>query len=122
MGHGMGGGSSNGSAQGGNGSDGAVGNNEREVDASMDSGSAMGRIAQGKRDRQEREGSAKARHLAEAKKSGQHINNDAHGDAVSAAAKLAKSEHDGDTVGSDVRAVAHRKTSGRQYGMTGAMR
>ena len=44
------------------------------------------------------------------------MNNDAHGDAVSAEAKLAKSEHDGDTVGSDVRAVAHTRTSGKTHG------
>jgi len=44
------------------------------------------------------------------RKHGDHVDRDAHGDAVSAEAHLAKSEHDGDKVGEDVRAVAHDKT------------
>jgi hypothetical protein len=43
-------------------------------------------------------------------KHGGHMDRDAHGDAVSSEAHLAKSEHDGDKVGEDVRAVAHDKT------------
>lgn len=43
-------------------------------------------------------------------KHGDHNDRDAHGDAVSAEAHLAKSEHDGDKVGEDVRAVARDKT------------
>ncbi len=42
-----------------------------------------------------------------------HVNNDAHGDAVSAAAKAARLDHDGDKVGADVRVVAHDRTLGK---------
>lgn len=41
---------------------------------------------------------------------GNSVNNDVHGDDVSGAAHAAKLNDDGDTVGSDVRSVAHVKT------------
>jgi hypothetical protein len=57
----------------------------------------------------------RAAHGATNRAGGKDSNNDAHGDAVSAAAKAAKLDHDGDTVGSDVRAVAHNKTLDRTH-------
>jgi hypothetical protein len=92
------GGSSNGSA--------GMSSSDRAVDISPDSGSALGQIAQAKRDRQER---AAAKLAASSKSSS--VSSDAHGKAVSAEAHLAKSENDGDTVGEDVRAVAHDKST-----------
>jgi hypothetical protein len=40
------------------------------------------------------------------------VDNDAHGDAVSAVARLARTENDGDTVGADVSAVAKDNSHG----------
>jgi len=82
---------------------GMTNSSDRAVDEGPDSGSAAGLIAQNRRDAQERAAARQARAAASA--------NNAHGAAVSAEAKLARSENDGDTVGQDVRAVARDRST-----------
>jgi hypothetical protein len=103
IGHGVGG-SSNGSA--------GASSSDRAVDVGFDSDTALGRLAQARQDRQER---AAAKQLAA---SGKGNGANAHGKAVSAEAHLAKSENDGDTVGEDVRAVAHDKSTLKSHTKT----
>jgi chorismate synthase len=115
VGGGMGNGNGNGSINGGasNGVGGSSNGNsgmtssDRAVDVGFDSDTALGRLAQAKKDKVER---ASTKQLAATDKSSS-VSSNAHGKAVSAEAHLAKSENDGDTVGADVRDVAHDKST-----------